>query len=259
MKEKKTNKKKLSDKQRKVLDIVVTAVQAALIVIAITVSAIVIANPVSSGDKVASGKTKLMPVLSNSMNGTAEYYETTGFDSSTGFKAGDLVIATEPKNVRTLKVGDIVTYVGNVNGQQALVTHRIVQVIDNDSDGLADTYICQGDANAVPDKTLNPNDVLAVYTKHLKGVGSAINWLQQPTNFLLVIVLPLALLFIYNIILVVRMVMEAKVAKAKAATATEGAANISAEEAEEIKRKAIEEYLASQAKAENTSSDDENA
>ena len=97
------------------LDIVVTAVQAVLIVIAITVSAIVIANPVSSGDKVASGKTKLMPVLSNSMNGTAEYYETTGFDSSTGFKAGDLVIATEPKNVRTLKVGDIVTYVGNVH------------------------------------------------------------------------------------------------------------------------------------------------
>ena len=99
-------------------------------------------------------------------------------------------------------------------------------------------------------ENLNPNNVLAVYKTHLKGVGKAVNWLQNPTNFLLVIVIPLALLFIYNIILVVRMVMEFKMAKVK-----ETAGEAVAIDEEEIKRKAIEEYLASQqAKQEPTTS-----
>ena len=185
-----------------------------------------------------------------------EYYETTGFDIKTRFKEGDLVIAKTPENNRTLKVGDIVTYVGNVNGYEALITHRIVEVIDNDNDGLMDSYVVMGDV-VTAKETLNPNNVLAVYKTHLKGVGKAINWLQNPTNFLLVIVIPLALLFIYNIILVVRMVMEFKMAKVKEeATNTESAVVI---DEEEIKRKAIEEYLAKQkAEQEAQSNNDEN-
>ena len=175
------------------------------------------------------------------MNGKDEYYETTGFDIKTRFKSGDLVIAKTPENNRTLKVGDIVTYVGNVNGYEALITHRIVEVVDVDNDGLVDSYVVMGDV-VTARETLHPDKVLAVYKNHLKGVGSAINWLQNPTNFLLVIVIPLALLFIYNIILVVRMVMEYKMQKAKEQASTEAVAI----DEEEIKRKAIEEYLAQQ-------------
>ena len=183
------------------------------------------------------------------MNGKDEYYAETGFDIKTRFKEGDMVIAKTPENNRTLKVGDIVTYVGNVNGYEALITHRIVEVIDVDNDGLIDTYVVMGDV-VTARENLNPTNVLAVYKTHLKGVGKAVNWLQNPTNFLLVIVIPLALLFIYNIILVVRMVMEFKMAKVK-----ETAGEAVAIDEEEIKRKAIEEYLASQqAKQETTTS-----
>lgn len=237
---KKLKEFKLTPKQKKIVDITVTCVQVAIIILAITVSAIVIANPITSSATVGEGKTKLLPVLTGSMDGADEYYAQTGFDVKTRFKAGDMVIAKTPENNRTLKVGDIVTYVGNVNGYEALITHRIVETIDPDNDGLIDTYVVMGDIGTAREN-LNPNNVLAVYKSHLKGVGKAVNWLQNPTNFLLVIVVPLALLFIYNIILVVRMVMEFKMAKVQ-----ETASEAVVIDEEEIKRKAIEEYLASQ-------------
>ena len=242
---------KLTPEQKKTVDIVVTCLQVAIIILAITVSAIVIANPITSSATVGEGKTKLLPVLTDSMNGKDEYYETTGFDIKTRFKSGDLVIAKTPENNRTLKVGDIVTYVGNVNGYEALITHRIVEVIDTDNDGLMDSYVVMGDV-VTARETLHPDKVLAVYKNHLKGVGAAINWLQNPTNFLLVIVIPLALLFIYNIILVVRMVMEYKMQKAKEQASSEAVVI----DEEEIKRKAIEEYLAQQ-KAQETEKTEE--
>lgn len=250
MKNKKKKESKLTPKQRKIIDIVITCVQVAIVIIAITVSAIVIANPISSSATVGEGNIKLMPVLTNSMDGKDSYYEETGFDIKTRFAEGDLVIAKNPENVRKIKAGEIITYVGNVNGYEALITHRIIGVIDSDNDGLAETYQVRGDANTVIE-LINPNDVLAVYSTHLKGVGSAINWLQDSTHFLLVIVLPLVLLFIYNIILVVRMIMEAKLAKAK--ESADATAEI---DEEEIKRKAIEEYLAQQAQSQQAQQED---
>lgn len=246
---KKLKEFKLTPKQKKIIDITVTCVQVAIIILAITVSAIVIANPIASSATVGEGKTKLLPVLTDSMNGKDEYYEANGFDIKTRFKSGDLVIAETPKDNRTLQRGDIVTYIGNVNGYEALITHRIVEAIDSDGDNKMDTYVVQGDV-VTATENLHPDKVLAVYKSHLKGVGKAINWLQDSTNFLLVIVIPLALLFIYNIILVVRMVMEYKMSKAK-----ESAGDVAVIDEEEIKRKAIEEYLAQQKANEETSSD----
>ena len=235
--------KKITPKQKKIIDIVVTVLQVALVVVAITISAIVIANPVITTNEVSKGQTKLLPVKTNSMDGTAK-------DS---FAEGDLIIGKKPKDVLSLEIGQIVTFVGTVNGSEALITHRIVEVI-SDEDGKAVTYITRGDNN--PDtmtETVNPYKVLAVYSSHLKGVGAAILWLQTPTNFLLVIVLPLVLLFVYNIIMFVRMIMQAKVDKVKEAAA--GTGSVAVDE-EEIKRKAIEEYLASQ-KKEDSSPDKE--
>lgn len=229
------SRKTLSPKAKKIIDITLVVIQILIVLLAIVISAIVIANPVSTSAEVGSGKTKLLPVLTDSMNG----------DKEDSFAKGDLVVAVTPENVRTLEVGQIITFVGKVNGYDALITHRIVEVRLGEN-GLADTYVTRGDAN--PDSALeyvNPNNVLAVYKYHLKGVGAAINWLQQPTNFLLVIILPLAILFIYNIVIFIRMIVQAKLAKAAESSS---AAPL---DEEEIKRKAIEEYLASQ----NLSSD----
>jgi signal peptidase len=222
--------KKLTPKQTKIKDTIVSVLQILIVIVAITISAIVIANPITSSAEVSSNKIKLLPVLTHSMEGNYE-------DS---FNAGDLVIAETPDDVYALEVNDIITYVGNVNGYEALITHRIVE-IHYDSDGVVNGYITLGDAESrdATATTVSPSEVLAVYKYHIANLGTVINWLQVDTHFLLVIVFPLLALFIYNIILFVRMILQAKMDKL-----AEQSANNNSIDEEEIKRKAIEDYLA---------------
>jgi signal peptidase len=94
-------------------------------------------------------------------------------------------------------------------------------------------------------------DVLAVWEGGRIGfVGTVIKFLQDPLAFGLIILLPLVLLFGYNIFLVVKMIIADKTEKARKAALEEANANKLDEE--EIKRRAIEEFLASQKKSEET-------
>lgn len=222
-------RKKIPPKAKKTIDIVVTVLEVLIVLVAIVFSAIVIANPTAS--EVSGAKIKLLPVLSDSMKG----------DNPDSFEKGDLVIAKTPDDVYNLKEGQIITFRYNVAGQQILNTHRIIEVRKG-ADGKAQEYVTHGDNNPAGNtESVLPYNVLAVYSSHMKGVGKAIVWLQEPTHFLLVIVLPLGILFIYNIVMFVMMIMSWKVSKAK--TAAKEAADL---DEEEIKRKAIEEYLAKQ-------------
>ena len=78
----------------------------------------------------------------------------------------------------------------------------------------------------------------------LAGVGAVITWMQQPTNFFFVIIIPLILLFGYNVWIIISYVIEVKTAKARKLALEEAkAGGLSKEDEEEIKRKAVEEYL----------------
>lgn len=216
-----------SEKQKKVFNITVTALQIVVVLLAIIFAAIILCNPNIDSAEVSGSSIKLLPVLSNSMAG----------DKEDSFKEGDLIVAKIPKDKNALNIGDIVTFKYNVGGANRLNTHRIIEK-DTTSEGLV-VYITQGDAaEADQRERIMADEVLAVYDYHIAGLGSAIYWLQNPTNFLLVIVLPLIILFIYNIIMFVRMMVMAKMAKQ-----VEAAAPV---DEEEIKRRAIEEYLKAQ-------------
>lgn len=79
--------------------------------------------------------------------------------------------------------------------------------------------------------------------KKLSGVGGVITWIQDPTHFFIVILVPLILLFGYNVWIVIQYVIEVKTEKAKKLALEEAKGSISLEEEEEIKRKAVEEYM----------------
>ena len=79
--------------------------------------------------------------------------------------------------------------------------------------------------------------------KKLSGVGGVITWIQDPTHFFIVILVPLILLFGYNVWIVIQYVIEVKTEKARKLALEEAKGSISLEEEEEIKRKAIEEYM----------------
>lgn len=76
------------------------------------------------------------------------------------------------------------------------------------------------------------------------NIGGVITWIQDPTHFFIVILVPLILLFGYNVWIVIQYVIEVKTEKAKKLALEEAkAGGISLEEEEEIKRKAVEEYM----------------
>ena len=103
---------------------------------------------------------------------------------------------------------------------------------------------------------LSQNDVLAVWNgDKIGGVGVVLKFLQDPLAFALIILLPLVLLFGYNVYLIVRMIIEEKTRKAREQALAEATAAVIDEE--EIKRKAIEEYLASLKKQEENNGSSE--
>ena len=253
-------KEKPMTKKKKILNGIVLGVQIALVVLALVICLVVILNP--NPNEVSGVGIKLMPVRTGSMDGTRELNGKT----YKGFPAGSLVIATKPKNGgKDLQVGDVVTFMmrEEESNEYIPVTHRIIERNEHE-DGTVD-YVTQGDANPTPDKRNGeiahriPGDMLAKYSFHIKGLGSAFLWIKDGYHFIFVIIIPLALLLIYNIYLVAQIVVENKMRKAKAAAAeTAKAAALASIDEEEIKRRAIEEYLRNQTASAGSSDPDDN-
>ena len=163
------------------------------------------------------------------------------------FDKGDIIIGKKllPEEQVTLKAGDVITFdAGDLDGDNIrdINTHRIVEV-QNDDSGVS--YITRGDNKETnlknDEKPVLSENVIAKYTgTRIKGVGKVLAFLQTSKGFLYVIVLPLVLLFIYELIKFIRKLLDAK----GAATA-----ELSAEEEERIRKQAVEEYLRSQGAA----------
>lgn len=175
------------------------------------------------------------------------------------FKSGDLIITREVKNINELEIGDVITYstvLTDADGRsvRGYNTHRILD-IEYNNDNTIRAFATKGDGIDTEDNTLVlPDEVIAKqvnsgldengnYKEGLKisNFGMALNFLQSRTGFMVCIIIPLALFFIWQIYKLIALFMEAK------------ADNID----EEIKKRAIEEYLAEQAAKQNASSGDE--
>lgn len=156
---------------------------------------------------------------------------------------GDLIIGQKLSETEknSLQVGDVVTFhMDEVN----LNTHRIVEVHDG-------YYITKGDNEEANignvTETVNAKKIIAKWTgKRYGKLGSALAFLQKPTGFLVVIVIPLVLFFIWELYKFIRTALAVK---------NEGKKQITAADEEMIKQKAIEEYLRQQKEAEEKAAD----
>ena len=234
-------------KKKKIVNGILLGVQIVLVLFAIILTLIMILNP--KQDEVSGVGIKLLPVLTDSMDGERTLMIDGEEVTFKGFAAGALVIAKNP-DYDDLKVGDIVTFSDRIGDEMGLNTHRIIEVVEIEP-GLV-KYRTQGDNPEAPvDSTLKlPGDIKAVYVTHINGLGNALFWIRDGYHFIYVIIIPLGLLLIYNIYLVAMIVVEGKMKKAKAAAAEDAkAAALASIDEEEIKRKAIEEYLRQQAAA----------
>ena len=146
---------------------------------------------------------------------------------------------------RNLPIGTIITYhapvdlngdgnIGDIN------THRIVDIQGN-------SYVTKGDHNLLRDNEGDKpyvvyfTDVIGVVNEddRIGGLGGVIAFLRSSLGFFLCIVLPLALFFLYELYRFISLIVSERAARVP----------VSAETEEEIKRRAIEEYLRAQAAA----------
>jgi len=215
--------------------------------------------------------------------------ETDSMLSEQGFNKGDLIIvdlADHTKDKETVyKVGDVVTFWRYYEDQKYLETHRIVEdtyanpkeVVDGVwIHGGTPYYVTKGDNTPDIDMHqnlaidyLNNERVVGVWTgTAIPHLGAVMEFLQSQLGFMLCVVVPAAIFFLFELFKFVSILMESKKQKAleavknaedeiKQKVVAEMLAKQEKEKAaaekenksdseEEIKRRAIEEYLAQQ-------------
>lgn len=120
---------------------------------------------------------------------------------------GDLIFGKGVKDAKKLEVDDIITYWTVINGERVLNTHRIVGIYDGGNHLIFET---QGDNNTSADPlTVHESEVVAQYSgKKVDGLGKVFDYLQTSTGFLLVVVLPVAIFFLYHLIQFFRVLFE---------------------------------------------------
>ena len=157
-------------------------------------------------------------------------------------KQGDLIVGTvlTPEEKTSLKEGDIITFFVDLNddGQKELNTHRITVV---NYEGKVGVYKTKGDNNLSEDGgKVYANEIVSIWHEgdtQLHGVGSVFGFLQSRLGFMCIVVIPLALFFIYEVVRLILIVFKIKNGDKR---------SITAEDEEEIRRRAVEEYIKAQ-------------
>ena len=123
------------------------------------------------------------------------------------FEPGDLIFDKAVKDSSDLEIGDIITYWTVIDGQRVLNTHRIIQIYDGGGYRIFET---QGDNNTIADAlTVHESEVVGKFNgTRMKGVGKVFDYLQTSTGFLLVVVIPVAIFFLYHLIQFFRVLFE---------------------------------------------------
>lgn len=132
-------------------------------------------------------------VLTDSMDG----------DQEDSFTVNDLLFVRllDDRSRAELKVGDIITYydfeIDGLPGKPAgFITHRIIQVFELGDEVF---FVTQGDKfGALPDDPIHISEAISVYQSKWTNAGIALKYLQTPQGFALFVILPVALLLVFE-------------------------------------------------------------
>jgi signal peptidase len=131
-----------------------------------------------------------LSVQSNSMLGELD-------DS---FEKGDMIFVKllDETDRENLAVGDIITYYDM--SIRAFNTHRIVEI------NLEENYlVTQADYNQVsestntaPDQPIALDQAIAIYDGHIANLGTTLDYVQSPSGFAVVVILPVVIILFYE-------------------------------------------------------------
>ena len=184
----KANKK---EKSKKALNTIVNVVLVMALIFASVCIFISYTSTMSNGVPSLFG-VKLLTVQTDSMKDT--------------IMPGDLIIDVDVNDASLLEVDDIITFRTLIQGKEELNTHRIVRKVP-----VGEYYIFEtkGDNSDIPDyMTVHQNEIVGKYVFRIPAVGAAIDFMQTPLGFFLVVVLPVLIFFVYHLIQFFRVLFE---------------------------------------------------
>lgn len=122
-------------------------------------------------------------------------------------KPGDMIFDKQVKDTGELEVGDIITYWTVIDGERVLNTHRIEQIYDGGGYLIFET---KGDNNTTADPlTVHESEIVGKYEgMKISGLGKVFDYLQTSTGFLVVVVVPVAIFFLFHLIQFFRVLFE---------------------------------------------------
>ena len=161
-------------------------------------------------------------------------------DSMTGtFEKGDLVVGRLVDENTEIKEGEIISLyqIDSKTNIQFINTHRVVR-IEGDT---TKWYYTKGDKEGydVDPDARTINQIIAVYQFHIPAVGGFVDFMREPLGFILIVVLPIALVIVWEVYRIIMLLVERKKAQA------EEAGQEITEPSEEMKSAIIQEYLKS--------------
>lgn len=129
-------------------------------------------------------------------------------------KPGDLIFDTAVKDTHELQIGDVITYWTVIDGERVLNTHRITEIYDGGGYLIFQT---KGDNNTIEDSlTVHESEIVGQYNgMKIAGLGKLFDYLQTSTGFLIVVVIPVAIFFLYHLIQFFRVLFEYQSVKNK--------------------------------------------
>lgn len=197
------------NKAKKAGTVVISVLLWVIILIAALYSITVLAN--KDGNNVASvaGFTPLV-VQSDSMAPT--------------FCKDDMIIIRKC-DTQKLEEGDIITFHTVIDNKLALNTHRIVKIEEYENGYRS--FTTRGDNNPADDThILAEGDIVGKHVTTLPKLGKLMNFLSSSAGFLIVIVIPMFIFFVYQLYHLITVVLALK--KATALEALEEQAKLQA-------------------------------
>lgn len=113
------------------------------------------------------------------------------------FCKGDLIFIKKCDTSK-LKEGDIITFHTIIDNQYALNTHRI-QKIDEVNGVRSYTTIGDNNNGVADQHVISDGDIVGKYVGHISNLGKVMSFLSSSMGFLIVIVLPMLLFFVYQV------------------------------------------------------------
>lgn len=180
-------------------------------------------------------------ISSDKNNGTASLFGYMPFTVESDsmkptFSKNDLILDKKVDSISELKKGDVITFWTMSGSQRIRNTHRIVEVKNENGNY---SFVTRGDNNPANDTTdVMAGDIIGKWNgTRLKGFGKAMNFLKTRKGFFICIIIPMGIFFIFELYKLIVTIIEMR----RPEVLTES-------DEEEIKRRAIEEYLAEQKK-----------